>query len=164
MATFSKIVHKYCCVFISAADASFDDGSSIIGEGSHKSLAGTSITSTADLSILSSVTRSQAADAHSIDIGTVESDDGQTPSGLTTPLAITCASPSPDVVRIFVPYVTPSHSPIHASPQNGDLVYRQENKIRIRIVEQTTSDEIQTPVIETCSLLSLRPSQNIDLK
>lgn len=135
-------------VLTSGAEASFDDESSILGEGSHKSLAGTSITSTADLSIFSSATRSQVPDAHSIDTGGGDSDDGQTSSGLATPLALPHASPSPDIVRIFVPYVTPSQSPIHVSHSNGDLVYRQENKIRIKIVEQSNSQDIQTPIIE----------------
>lgn len=41
------------------------DGSSLLGDGSRRSLAETSITSTADLSVFSSAPRSQAADAHS---------------------------------------------------------------------------------------------------
>lgn len=129
-------------LYISGAEASFDDGSSLLGEGSHKSLAGTSVTSTADLSIFSTATRSQALDVQSID-----SDEGQTSSGRATPLAVPRTSSSPDVVRIFVPYVTPSQSPIHI-PQNGDLVYRQDNKIRIKIVEQSSTEDVQTPIVE----------------
>lgn len=135
-------------IFSTGAEAiSLDDGSSLLGEGSHKSLAGTSITSTADLSILSTTTRSQAPDGHSIDTGGVDSDDGQTSSGPTTPVAVPPVSPSHDVVRIFVPYVTTPQSPVRI-PQNGDLVYRQENKIRIKINEQSSSEDLQTPLAE----------------
>lgn len=79
--------------------------------------------------------------------------------------------PSPDVVRIYVPYSTPSPTPT-SSPQNGDipkpieeneltqvgpggevpkslpipLIQQDENKIRIKI--DPTQDDLKTPVVE----------------
>ncbi|XP_065213001.1 USP6 N-terminal-like protein [Planococcus citri] len=148
---------------LSAAEASFDDGSSLLGEGSHKSLAGTSITSTADLSIFSTATRSQAVDAGSLNAAEVESDDDdRNSSGLATPLAVPKHSPSPDVVRIFVPYVNTSRSSVQSSPQNGDL-FNQENRIRIKIEEQSSLEDIQTPIIEQNSIFNIESSV-VDLK
>lgn len=149
---------------LTAEEGSFDEGSSIIGAGSHKSLAGTSITSTADLSIFSSVTaRSQPLDVRSIDTIGLESDDGHNGIiGGMTPIIITRPSPSPDVVRIFVPYGTPVHSPEHSSPHNGDLPYRQENKIRIKVMDQI-DDDIETPIVEQNPAFVIESSV-IDLK
>lgn len=98
-----------------------DDGSSLLGEGSRRSLAETSITSTADLSVFSSAPRSQAADTHSLD-----TDQG---SGPATP-----TPRSPDVLRIYVPY--------------EDVV--PDNKIRILVMDHTPQEE-NTPLVELAS-------------
>ncbi|CAH0389986.1 unnamed protein product [Bemisia tabaci] len=121
---------------------SADDGYSIIEDGSRRSLADTSITSTADLSVFSSATRSHAPDSHSLDAGDVNSDDNIPSIDPSTPRV----SPSHDIVRIYVPYV----SPTHISPVNGDLIESSEtNKIRIKIVEEMDHyDDFETPVIE----------------
>ncbi|XP_014242865.1 USP6 N-terminal-like protein isoform X1 [Cimex lectularius] len=118
-------------------EQSMDDGSSLLGEGSHRSLAETSITSTADLSVFSSAPRSQAADTHSLD-----TDQG---SGPPTP-----TPRSPDVLRIYVP----------SPPTNGDITRppNLDNKIRILVMDQTPQEE-NTPLVELAS-----PFQPIDLK
>ncbi|XP_073975683.1 related to the N terminus of tre oncogene isoform X2 [Rhodnius prolixus] len=102
-------------------EQSMDDGSSLLGEGSRRSLAETSITSTADLSVFSSAPRSQAADTHSLD-----TDQG---SGPATP-----TPRSPDVLRIYVPY--------------EDVV--PDNKIRILVMDHTPQEE-NTPLVELAS-------------
>lgn len=76
-------------------------------------------------------------------------------------------APSPDIVRIYVPY-TSSPPTLTPSPQNGDIPRSlptplpDHNKIRIRIDTQ----EEQTPVVEHGHLI--RPfridSPEIDLK
>lgn len=155
--------------------------------GSKRSLADTSVTSTADLSVFSTATRSQLLD-NSLDTHSNVSDGsgGGVSSGgsgiqgrgdtlrvsstHSTPRA-TPHAPSPDVVRIYVPYSTPSPTPT-SSPQNGDLsrnfrddvdsvierfaeipkslpkplIQQDENKIRIKV--DTTQDDVKTPVVE----------------
>lgn len=120
-------------------EPSLDDASSLLGEGSRRSLAETSVTSTADLSVFSSsATRSQAADTHSLgDTG----DEGGS-GGPSTPRA------SPDVVRIYVPYAPPTPTP---SPQNGELPRptTDKNKIRIVVMDQAgNNDDNRTPLVE----------------
>ncbi|XP_014291456.1 USP6 N-terminal-like protein isoform X3 [Halyomorpha halys] len=114
-------------------EQSMDDGSSLIGDGSRRSLAETSITSTADLSVFSSAPRSQGADTQSLD-----TDSGGPPT------------PTPDVLRIYVPY------------DNGDIVRPPsslDNKIRILVMDHTPQEE-NTPIVELASPFH----QTIDLK
>lgn len=115
------------------------------------------------MSIFSTATRSQAVDTGSANTAEVESDDDDhNSSGLATPLAVPKLSPSPDVVRIFVPYVNTSRSSVQSSPQNGDL-FNQENRIRIKIEEQSSLEDIQTPIIEQNSIFTIESSV-VDLK
>ncbi|XP_054289313.1 USP6 N-terminal-like protein isoform X2 [Macrosteles quadrilineatus] len=115
-------------------EPSLDDASSLLGEGSRRSLAETSVTSTADLSVFSSATRSQAQDTHSLGGG----DTGDESGGPETPRA------SPDVVRIYVPYHSPS-----TSPQNGDVPHADRNKIRIVVMDPPSPHEdTATPLAE----------------
>ncbi|KAJ8890923.1 hypothetical protein PR048_010432 [Dryococelus australis] len=152
-------------------DPSIDDASSLIDghhSGSRRSLADTSVTSTADLSVFS---RSQALDnsldthsnasegsggeASSGGSGAGRSVQRGPPSAPSTPRA-TPHAPSPDVVRIYVP------SP---SPQNGDVPRTlprslpDHNKIRIRIDNQ----EETTPIFEQGHIIRL-DSPELDLK
>ncbi|XP_075229578.1 USP6 N-terminal-like protein [Lycorma delicatula] len=117
---------------------SLDDASSLLGEGSRRSL-DTSVTSTADLSVFSSsATRSQAPDTHSL----CDTGDEAGSGGPSTPRA------SPDIVRIYVPYAPPTPS---ISPQNGDVnrPSLDKNKIRIVVMDQpSVQDEGQTPIVE----------------
>ncbi|XP_067002612.1 USP6 N-terminal-like protein [Anabrus simplex] len=166
-------------------DPSIDDASSLLDHhgGSRRSLADTSVTSTADLSVFSTTTRSQALD-NSLDTHSNASDGSaggassggsgighpgsvqRGPSAHSTPRA-TPHAPSPDVVRIYVPYASSSPTPT-ASPQNGDVPrslprpLHDQNKIRIRIDNQ----EEQTPIVEHGQLI--KPfridSPEIDLK
>lgn len=126
-------------------------------------MTGTSITSAPDISIFSLATRSQAPDERSVDTADVESDNGPHSSGLATPLAMPKLSPSPDVVRIFVPYVTTSHSSVHSQSQNSEFFHTQENKIRIQVEEQSSSEDVRTPVIEQSSMFVIE-TPTIDLK
>ncbi|CAG9763280.1 unnamed protein product [Ceutorhynchus assimilis] len=153
-------------------DPSMDDASSLLDcehNGSRRSLADTSVTSTADLSVFSTVTRSQAhensLDTHSnmsdnsvggtSSVGSGFMQNKPITSAQSTPRA-TPHNPSPDVLRIYVPYTplettySPSETPI-PSPHNGDLQkihhpssFPEMNKIRIRI----DSDELATPLVE----------------
>ncbi|GLH09828.1 Uncharacterized protein GBIM_14871 [Gryllus bimaculatus] len=167
-------------------DPSIDDASSLLDchhSSSRRSLADTSVTSTADLSVFSTTTRSQVLD-NSLDTHSNASDgsgDGASSVGSgightsviqrgasshSTPRA-TPHAPSPDIVRIYVPYSSITTTPT-ASPQNGDVPrslprpLHDQNRIRIRIDNQ---DE-QTPVVEHGQFI--RPfhveSSEIDLK
>ncbi|GFG29869.1 hypothetical protein Cfor_12130 [Coptotermes formosanus] len=167
-------------------DPSIDDASSLLDchhSSSRRSLADTSVTSTADLSVFSTATRSQAFD-NSLDTHSNASDGsgggvssggsgvghpGSIQRGLSahsTPRG-TPHAPSPDIVRIYVPY-TSSPPTLTPSPQNGDIPRSlphplpDQNKIRIRIDTQ----EEQTPLVEHGHLI--RPfhidSPEIDLK
>lgn len=166
------------------------DGSSLLGDGSRRSLAETSITSTADLSVFSSAPRSQAADSHSIcEEDTDQEEDG---GGTHTP---TPTPRSPDVVRIYIPYEsptpaphryespspasrrsyvespTPPHPPLTpTSTTNGDILRKPlppnslDNKIRILVMDRTppeSAPEDSTPLVE---LASSPFSPVIDLK
>ncbi|KAF2879909.1 hypothetical protein ILUMI_26238 [Ignelater luminosus] len=166
-------------------DPSMDDATSLLEcqhMGSRHSLADTSVTSTADLSVFSTITRSQAHEnsldthsnisensvggASSVGSGIVQSSSIQKQplSSHSTPRA-TPHNPSPDVVRIYVPY-SPLETPV-ASPQNGDLhkspptSFPDGNKIRIRI----DNDELPTPLVEHGQIKHFRiDSPEIDLK
>ncbi|KAJ9597544.1 hypothetical protein L9F63_011602, partial [Diploptera punctata] len=154
-------------------DKNIDDASSLLDchhSGSRRSLADTSVTSTADLSVFSTTTRSQALD-NSLDTHSNASDGSgggassggsgvghpgsvqRGPSAHSTPRA-TPHAPSPDIVRIYVPYTSSSPTPT-PSPQNGDVPRSlprplpDQNKIRIRV---DTQDE-QTPVVEHGQLI-----------
>ncbi|CAH1119624.1 unnamed protein product [Phaedon cochleariae] len=159
-------------------DPSTDDASSLLeydNTGSRRSLADTSVTSTADLSVFSAVTRSHALD-NSIDTHSNVSDNSvggassvgsglgvaRGTSGQSTPRA-TPRHPSPDVLRIYVPY-SPLDTPI-ASPHNGEVVrvpggFPETNKIRIRV----DNDELATPLVEHGQIKSFRVESQIDLK
>ncbi|XP_039285973.1 USP6 N-terminal-like protein [Nilaparvata lugens] len=172
---------------------SLDDASSLVGEGSRRSL-DTSVTSTADLSVFSSATRSHAhEDAHSLDSQT--GDEAGNSNGPSTPRA------SPDIVRIYVPYAppTPTLTPSPGSGgggresggggrdsggggsysgggarENGDVSPKSpvdRNKIRILVMDQTnslvSSDDGQTPIVEMLPPLvrnNFHHDQAIDLK
>lgn len=84
-------------------------------------------------------------------------------SAHSTPRA-TPHNPSPDVLRIYVPY-TPLDTPV-ASPQNGDLQkllssFPDSNRIRIRI----DNDELPTPLVEHGQIQNFRlDSPEINIK
>ncbi|XP_072400033.1 USP6 N-terminal-like protein [Diabrotica undecimpunctata] len=163
-------------------DPSMDDASSLLDcehTGSRRSLADTSVTSTADLSVFSTITRSQAHE-NSLDTHSNMSDNSvggasSAGSGIgatsslqrgvsshSTPRA-TPRNPSPDVLRIYVPY-TPLDTPI-ASPHNGDLsrapcTFLDTNKIRIKI----DNDELLTPLVEHGQIKNFILESPIDLK
>ncbi|GJQ88029.1 putative Rab GTPase activator [Trypoxylus dichotomus] len=167
-------------------DPSMDDTSSLLdceNTGSRRSLADTSVTSTADLSVFSTITRSQAHE-NSLDTHSNMSDNsvggcssvgsgigGATTTTLqksvlsthSTPRA-TPHNPSPDILRIYVPY-SPLDTPI-ASPQNGDLNKSlpyafPDNRIRIKV----DNDELPTPLVEHGQFKTLKlESPEIDLK
>ncbi|XP_025835159.1 uncharacterized protein LOC112905932 [Agrilus planipennis] len=161
-----------------------DDTSSLLEDcqhmGSKRSLADTSVTSTADLSVFSTITRSQAHEnsldthsnvsdnsvggASSVGSGIVTSSGAHKPlfSTHSTPRA-TPHNPSPDVLRIYVPY-SPLDTPL-VSPHNGDVKVPPntfpDNKIRIRV----DNDELLTPLVEHGQIRSFRiDSPEIDLK
>ncbi|XP_066148350.1 USP6 N-terminal-like protein [Euwallacea fornicatus] len=162
-------------------DPSMDDASSLLDcehNGSRRSLADTSVTSTADLSVFSTITRSQAhensLDTHSNmsdnSVGGASSIGSGMPkqcftSAQSTPRA-TPHNPSPDVLRIYVPY-SPLDTPI-ASPHNGDVQkmhpcsFPEMNKIRIRI----DNDELPTPLVEHGHIkhFRLESPETVDLK
>ncbi|XP_057664280.1 USP6 N-terminal-like protein [Diorhabda carinulata] len=163
-------------------DPSMDDASSLLDcehTGSRRSLADTSVTSTADLSVFSTITRSQAHE-NSLDTHSNMSDNSvggassigsgigatsslqRAVSSHSTPRA-TPRNPSPDVLRIYVPY-TPLDTPI-ASPHNGDLIrgactFLDANKIRIKI----DNDELATPLVEHGQIKNFRIDSPVDLK
>lgn len=152
-----------------------DDASSLLDcehTGSRRSLAETSVTSTADLSVFSTITRSHAREnsldthsivsdnslgaASSVGSGVGTSNNTKRPhSAHSTPRA-TPHNPSPDILRIYVPY-TPLDTPV-ASPQNGDVQkmlpcsFPDGNKIRIRI----DNDELATPLVEHGQIKNFR--------
>ncbi|XP_074101677.1 USP6 N-terminal-like protein isoform X2 [Cotesia typhae] len=136
-------------------DPSLDDGGS--PSGSRRSLADTSVTSTADLSVFSSATRSQALD-NSLDTQSNLSVGSSNSGGLLTPRA-TPHHPSPDIVRIYVPY-----SPLSPASYEEDLQRTlphvlETNKIRIKI------DPDETPIVENLKPFSLEsPEVELDLK
>lgn len=85
-------------------------------------------------------------------------------SAQSTPRA-TPHNPSPDVLRIYVPY-SPLDTPI-PSPHNGDVQrihhpcsFPEMNKIRIRI----DNDELATPLVEHGQIKHFRlESPEVDL-
>ena len=135
-------------------DPSIEDGAS--PQGSRRSLADTSVTSTADLSVFSSATRSQALD-NSLDTHSNVSVGSSGSGGLPTPRA-SSHQPSPDVVRIYVPYGVPG------SPFKDELPRTlprslETNKIRIKV------DPDQTPTFENYKPFNLEsPELELDLK
>lgn len=132
-----------------------DEGAS--PNGSRRSLADTSVTSTADLSVFSSATRSQALD-NSLDTQSNVSDGSSGSGGLPTPRA-TPHQPSPDVVRIYVPY-TPTSPALYKDDLPRTLPRSLEtNKIRIRV------DPDQTPIVENLRPFTIEsPDLELDLK
>ncbi|XP_063986391.1 USP6 N-terminal-like protein [Diachasmimorpha longicaudata] len=135
-------------------DPSIDDGTS--PHGSRRSLADTSVTSTADLSVFSSATRSQALD-NSLDTQSNMSVGSSGSGGLPTPRA-TPHQPSPDVVRIYVPY-----SPLSPNSFKEDLQRTlprslETNKIRIKI------DPDETPIVDLKPFSLDSPDVELDLK
>ncbi|CAH1990046.1 unnamed protein product [Acanthoscelides obtectus] len=181
-------------------DPSIDDASSLLdGEhtGSRRSLADTSVTSTADLSVFSTVTRSQAHE-NSLDTHSNMSDNsvggassvgsgmgaitssmlggGSLPRGSSggagsvisshsTPRA-TPHNPSPDVLRIYVPY-SPFDTPVVSPHGNGTCGdppkpcnFIETNKIRIRI----DNDELPTPLVEHGQIKGFQLDSPVDLK
>ncbi|KAF7273174.1 USP6 N-terminal-like protein [Rhynchophorus ferrugineus] len=163
-------------------DPSMDDASSLLDcehGGSRRSLADTSVTSTADLSVFSTITRSQAHE-NSLDTHSNMSDNsvggassvGSGIAGMHKPITsaqstprATPHNPSPDVLRIYVPY-SPLETPI-ASPHNGDIQrahpcsFPEMNKIRIRI----DNDELATPLVEHGQIKHFRmENAEMDLK
>ncbi|CAG9558293.1 unnamed protein product [Danaus chrysippus] len=155
-----------------------EDSVSVLG--SRRSLADTSVTSTADLSVFSSG-RSHAPD-NSLDTHSNISDDGTgcgncslsvqwVPTAQSTPRATPyppSASPSEDVVRIHVTY-NPLASPSHLQPvspskykydhhkpvslnfyTNGSNV--PDNRIRI----QVSSEELLTPIVDSGRIIAPR--------
>lgn len=135
-------------------DPSLDDGAS--PNGSRRSLAETSVTSTADLSVFSSATRSQALD-NSLDTQSNISNASSGSGGLPTPRA-TPHQPSPDVVRIYVPYASPAASFKDDLPRTLPRSL-DTNKIRIRV------DPDKTPIVENLKPFSLEsPEVELDLK
>lgn len=119
-------------------------------------MADTSVTSTADLSVFSSATRSQALD-NSLDTQSNISNGSSASGGLPTPRA-TPHHPSPDVVRIYVPYTSPPVSYKDDLPRTLPRSL-ETNKIRIRI------DPDKTPIVENLKPFSLdSPELELDLK
>ncbi|XP_066586771.1 USP6 N-terminal-like protein [Prorops nasuta] len=135
-------------------DSRIEDSTS--PNGSRRSLAETSVTSTADLSVFSSVTRSQALD-NSLDTQSNISNGSSESGGLLTPRA-TPHQPSPDVVRIYVPYNSPSASYKDDLPRTLPRSL-ETNRIRIRV------DPDQTPIVENLKPFTLEsPELEVDLK
>ncbi|XP_003396339.1 USP6 N-terminal-like protein [Bombus vosnesenskii] len=136
-------------------DPSLDDGAS--PNGSRRSLADTSVTSTADLSVFSSATRSQALD-NSLDTQSNISNASSGSGGLPTPRA-TPHQPSPDVVRIYVPYTSPMSGSYKDDLPRTLPRSLETNRIRIRV------DPDQTPIVENLKPFSLEsPEVELDLK
>ncbi|XP_060833181.1 USP6 N-terminal-like protein [Bombus pascuorum] len=136
-------------------DPSLDDGAS--PNGSRRSLADTSVTSTADLSVFSSATRSQALD-NSLDTQSNISNASSGSGGLPTPRA-TPHQPSPDVVRIYVPYTSPMSGTYKDDLPRTLPRSLETNRIRIRV------DPDQTPIVENLKPFSLEsPEVELDLK
>ncbi|XP_017892525.1 USP6 N-terminal-like protein [Ceratina calcarata] len=136
-------------------DPSLDDGAS--PNGSRRSLADTSVTSTADLSVFSSATRSQALD-NSLDTQSNISNASSGSGGLPTPRA-TPHQPSPDVVRIYVPYTSPMSGSYKDDLPRTLPRSLETNRIRIRV------DPDQTPVVENLKPFSLENLEiDLDLK
>ncbi|XP_032526999.1 USP6 N-terminal-like protein isoform X2 [Danaus plexippus] len=158
-----------------------EDSVSVLG--SRRSLADTSVTSTADLSVFSSG-RSHAPD-NSLDTHSNISDDGTgsdgcgncslsvqwLPTAQSTPRATPyppSASPSEDVVRIHVTY-NPLASPSHLQPVSPSKYKYEHHKPvslnfytngsnvpdnRIRI--QVSSEELLTPIVDSGRIISPR--------
>ncbi|CAD1475306.1 unnamed protein product [Heterotrigona itama] len=136
-------------------DPSLDDGAS--PNGSRRSLADTSVTSTADLSVFSSATRSQALD-NSLDTQSNISNASSGSGGLPTPRA-TPHQPSPDIVRIYVPYTSPMSGSYKDDLPRTLPRSLETNRIRIRV------DPDQTPIVENLKPFSLEsPEVELDLK
>ncbi|CAH2103184.1 unnamed protein product [Euphydryas editha] len=153
--------------------------------GSRRSLADTSVTSTADLSVFSSG-RSHAPD-NSLDTHSNISDDGTGSDGSgicgmsiqrapstthSTPRA-TPRPPSEDVVRIHVTYNPLAASPSHLQPVSPSKYrpYEEHNKPMSlgfytngttnlpsdnRIRIQVSSDELLTPVVDSGRIITQR--------
>lgn len=94
---------------------SMDDVSSIVGDGSRRSLLDTSVTSAA------TTTMSPQS---------IHNDDGGSD--------VTCVSPQPDVLRIYVPYDTPTK--------------KSPTSISNKVTTIHVMDEMATPTVETDGL------------
>ncbi|XP_011495459.1 PREDICTED: USP6 N-terminal-like protein [Ceratosolen solmsi marchali] len=140
-------------------DPSLADGCCASPHGSRRSLADTSVTSTADLSVFSSATRSQALD-NSLDTQSNVSVGSSGSGGLPTPRA-SSHQPSPDIVRIYVPYGLPP-GPTYKDELPRTLPRSLEtNKIRIKV------DPDQTPIVESLKPFVLESPElelELDLK
>ncbi|XP_008467664.1 USP6 N-terminal-like protein isoform X2 [Diaphorina citri] len=131
-------------------EPSLDDASSIANGGSRRSLADTSVTSTADISALSSHI-SAGADTHSI--GTGAGSDMEVfvhSTGPSTPRATTPRSPrvsrSPDDrIRIYVPYESPSQSP-KKSPKKSPPRHQNSHDSDATIMNSTNGTPNGLPV------------------
>lgn len=88
-----------------------DDVSSIIGDGSRRSLLDTSVTSAATTTVSPQ---------------SIQNDDGSD---------VTCVSPQPDVLRIYVPYDTPTK--------------KSPTSVSNKITTIQVMDEMATPTVET---------------
>lgn len=120
-------------------------------------MADTSVTSTADLSVFSSATRSQALD-NSLDTQSNISNASSGSGGLPTPRA-TPHQPSPDIVRIYVPYTSPMSGSYKDDLPRTLPRSLETNRIRIRV------DPDQTPIVENLKPFSLEsPEVELDLK
>lgn len=92
---------------------SMDDVSSIVGDGSRRSLLDTSVTSAATTTVSPQ---------------SIQNDDARSD--------VTCVSPQPDVLRIYVPYDTPTKNSPTSSISN-------------KITTIQVMDEMATPTVET---------------
>lgn len=101
-----------------------EDVSSIVGDGSRRSLLDTSVTSAATTTV-------SPQSIHNDDTGS----------------DVTCVSPQPDVLRIYVPYDTPTKkSP--TSPVSNKITTIQ------------VTDEMATPTVETDGIFKVVPTLN----
>lgn len=155
---FNFVLGLQCC------ETTIEDNNSLLGcelTNSRRSLADTSITSTADLSVFSNVTPSNVygstLDVHSSNASVNSSGEKSSISNgfesalmkpnYLGPLPEICPKLNSDVLRIYVPY-SPIDTPT-ASVQNDDIKNSvsygfPENKIRIEI----DNEELLTPLVD----------------
>lgn len=134
-------------------DPSMDDGGS--QNGSRRSLANTSVTSTADLSVFSTATRSQALD-NSLDTQSNISAGSSESNGLPTPRATPYES---NAIRINVPYPSYSTNTYNNDGQRTLPGSLDTHKICIKI------DSDDTPIVENLKPFTLENQElEFDLK
>jgi len=102
---------------------SMDDVSSIIGDGSRRSLLYTSVTS---------------ATTTTVSPQSIQNDDDESD--------VTCVSPQPDVLRIYVPYDTPKK--------------KSPTSISNKITTIQVMDEMTTPTVETDGMFKVMSTIN----